>query len=457
MATLLRVPEVAAGATEVILSEWLVSEQASFSVGDPIVVIETEKAVVEVEAETDAVLLKALATPGSTVEVGSPMALLGDASEKDADVDALLGELGVTESADDAKEAPQPSEAEDSADAPARAPAAPEATETPAPTPAPAPSAERPADEKSSQDSGGSDEHGRVFMSPLARRLLKEAGLPVESVTGTGPGGRIVRRDVEAAVANAGQHSDVEAASDAPAAQAPSPSPTPAKGGAGFTDIPHSRLRRAVASRLTQSKQSTPHFYVKRTARIDALLELRTQLNSVSEYKISVNDLVIRAVAAAHVQVPEANVIWTDDAIRQFDSVDIAVAIAGERGLVTPVLRSVESTSLSGIARSVKEFVQLANDGKLQQRDLEGGSISVTNLGMYGVDEFSAIINPPHAAILAVGAGRPQPAVVDGALDVATQMTLVLSVDHRAIDGALAARWMDVLVSTIEEPFRLIV
>jgi pyruvate dehydrogenase E2 component (dihydrolipoamide acetyltransferase) len=155
--------------------------------------------------------------------------------------------------------------------------------------------------------------------------------------------------------------------------------------------------------------------------------------------------------------VPEANVIWTEDAIRRFDSVDIAVAIAGERGLVTPVLRSVEKTSLSGIARSVKEFVQLANDGKLQQRDLEGGTISVTNLGMYGVEEFTAIINPPHAAILAVGAGRPAPAVVDGALEVATQMTLVLSVDHRAIDGAIAARWMDVLVHVIEEPLRLVV
>lgn len=167
-------------------------------------------------------------------------------------------------------------------------------------------------------------------------------------------------------------------------------------------------------------KQSIPHFYVKRTARIDALLALRAQFNAVSDQKVSVNDLVIRAVAVAHQQVPEANVIWTEDAIRQFDTVDIAVAIAGERGLVTPVLRSVETTSLGEIARSVKEFVQLANAGKLQQRDLEGGSISVTNLGMYGVDEFSAIINPPHAAILAVGAGRPAPAVVDGVLQVAT-------------------------------------
>lgn len=448
MATLLRVPEVAAGATEVVLSEWLAREGASFSIGDPIVVIETEKAVVEVEAEIDAVLLTTLVSPGSTVEVGSPMALLGDASEKDADVGALLAHLGVTASAQNAKEAPPRREVPEAPATPAAAP------EQPAPEqPAPAPAPEEPASEAS-----GFEGHSRVFMSPLARRLLKEAGIPVESVTGTGPGGRIVRRDVELAVENAGQTPTSVAAPDASQpAQAPS-TPTPsAQGATGYTDIPHTRLRRAIANRLTQSKQSIPHFYVKRTARIDALLDLRAQVNAVSDYKISVNDLVIRAVAAAHVQVPKANVIWTDDAIRQFDSVDIAVAIAGERGLVTPVLRSVEATSLSGIARSVKEFVQLANDGKLQQRDLEGGSISVTNLGMYGVEEFSAIINPPHAAILAVGAGKSAPTVVDGALEVATQMTLVLSVDHRAIDGALAARWMDVLVRVIEEPLRLVV
>lgn len=450
MATLLRVPEVAAGATEVVLSEWLVSEGASFSVGEPIIVIETEKAVVEVEAEIDAILLKALAAPGSTVEVGSPMALLGDVSEKDADLDELLAQLGVKAGATAVKEAPL---RRDVPDTPAALPASTVTQQEAAPAPAPA--AEPVAAEV---PTGGPEGHSRVFMSPLARRLLREAGLPVESVTGTGPGGRIVRRDVELALETAGQETAADAATGAAQpAQAPSPSASPSQGAAGYTDIPHTRLRRAIANRLTQSKQTVPHFYVKRTARIDALLALRAQLNGVAEQKISVNDLVIRAVAAAHQQVPEANVIWTDDAMRQFDSVDIAVAIAGERGLVTPVLRSVETTSLSGIARSVKEFVQLANDGKLQQRDLEGGSISVTNLGMYGVDEFSAIINPPHSAILAVGAGRPAPAVVDGAVEVATQMTLVLSADHRAIDGALAARWMDVLVRVIEEPLRLVV
>lgn len=450
MATLLRVPEVAAGATEVVLSEWLVRENASFSVGDPVVVIETEKAVVEVEAEIDAVLLKTLASPGSVVEVGSPMALLGDVSEKDADLAELLAQLGVGQDTAVVREAPP---RRDVPDTPAAPPAEVAPTLTEETMLAPPPTAEVGGGHASASEASTPGGNSRVFASPLARRLLKEAGLPIEAVTGTGPSGRIVRRDVERAVETVGQEGGVDASTGASKlANAPS-----AQGSAGFTDIPHSRLRRAIANRLTQSKQSIPHFYVKRTARIDALLALRAQFNAVSEQKISVNDLVIRAVAVAHQQVPEANVIWTEDAIRQFDTVDIAVAIAGERGLVTPVLRSVETTSLGEIARSVKEFVQLANAGKLQQRDLEGGSISVTNLGMYGVDEFSAIINPPHAAILAVGAGRPAPAVVDGVLEVATQMTLVLSADHRAIDGALAARWMDALVHAVEEPFMLVV
>jgi len=449
MATLLRVPEVAAGATEVVLSEWLVAEKASFSIGDPVVVIETEKAVVEVEAEVDAILLRALASPGSVVEVGSPLALLGDSSEQDADLDELLAQLGVNQSTAAAKEA-RPRR-----DVPDQRPdeAAPKVMDEE--TPSPAPVAERGAQDGRGNDEAAPTGNSRVFMSPLARRMLKEAGLPIASVTGTGPGARIVRRDVERAVEAAAQQRGAEVDTSV-ATPGHSPSTSSLAGDAGFTDIPHSRLRRAIANRLTQSKQTIPHFYVKRTAQIDALLALRSQLNAVAEQKISVNDLVIRAVALAHLQVPEANVIWTDDAMRQFDSVDIAVAIAGERGLVTPVLRSVETTSLGGIARSVKEFVQLANAGKLQQRDLEGGSISVTNLGMYGVEEFAAIINPPQSAILAVGAGRPAPAVVDGVLDVTTQMTLVLSADHRAIDGALAARWMDVLVRVIEEPLRLV-
>jgi pyruvate dehydrogenase E2 component (dihydrolipoamide acetyltransferase) len=440
MATLLRVPEVAAGATEAVLSEWLVKENTPFRTGDPIVTLETDKAAVEMAAESDGVILRALVSGGTTVEVGSPVALIGAEGERGADVEALLMELGITAGT-------------------AVGPQTPEASQTAASTP-PAPVA--------------AAVNTRVFISPLARRMLKEAGLTTDQARGTGPHGRIVRRDVERAVEEA--HAAAVTPSPEPAvpARTPGPSPEPAVPAvsavsalpartdgpqpqtAGFRDVPHSRLRRAVANRVTTSKQTIPHFYVKRTATIDALLDLRKQLNSVAPQKISINDLVIKAVAVAHRAVPDANVIWTDEGMRQFESVDVAVAIAAERGLVMPVLRGIERMSPSAIAHQVRTYVRQAGEGTLQQGDLEGGSLSVSNLGMYGVEEFSAIINPPHSAILAVGAGLPAAVVVEGTVQIATQMTLVLSVDHRAIDGTLAAQWMDALVGALEQPLRLV-
>jgi pyruvate dehydrogenase E2 component (dihydrolipoamide acetyltransferase) len=418
MATLLRMPEVAAGATEALLSEWLVKENAPFTAGDPIALIETDKASVEIAAEADAVILRTLVSGGTLVEVGSPVALLGSDGDHSGDVDRLLAELGVGD--------------------------------TPAPKPAPE---RREVPEHAPVQATSNGSASRIFISPLARKLLREAGLTPDQVQGTGPNGRIVRRDVEAAAASAGQSTQAQAQAPAPL---PATRPTEPVTKGGLHEIPHTRLRRAIAERLTASKQTIPHFYVKRAARIDALLALRSQLNEVSPRKISVNDLVLRAVAVAHQAVPEANVIWTDDALRQFDSVDVGVAIAGERGLVAPVLRGVEKTSPNAIAGQVQEFVRQAGDATLRQSDLEGGSITVTNLGMFGVDEFSAIINPPQSAILAVGAGTKAPIVVDDRIEIATQLSLVLSVDHRAIDGALAARWMAALVRTLEEPFRLV-
>jgi pyruvate dehydrogenase E2 component (dihydrolipoamide acetyltransferase) len=426
MATLLRVPEVAAGATEVVVSEWLVDEGADVTNGAAVVALETEKAIVEVMAEAGGVLLRQLVDAGSTIAVGAPLVLVGTRSDVGADVDALLVELGVQDKAAD--------------------PTAAQAVPEPQPQPAPA-----------------TTHNGkRIFATPLSRRLLAEAGIGLDEVTGTGPNGRITKKDVEQATAGRSQPVE-EAPSPAPAPAAEAPAATPPRttprsssDTAGYTEIEHSRLRRAVAARLTTSKQTVPHFYVKRSVRIDPLLALRAQLNDVSQQRISVNDLVIRAVGAAHVEVPEANAIWTDDAMRRYDSVDVGVAIASERGLVTPVVRGVETTTPSGIAKRVRDFVEAANAGKLAQRDLEGGSITVTNLGMHGVEEFAAIINPPQSAILAVGAGIQQPVVVAGALEVATVMNLVLSVDHRAIDGALAARWMAALVAILEQPLRLL-
>jgi pyruvate dehydrogenase E2 component (dihydrolipoamide acetyltransferase) len=450
VASLLRVPEVAAGATEAVLSEWLVEENSAFTADQPIVVIETDKAVVEVPAGSAAVLLRHLVSNGTPVEVGAPMALVGEESEKGSDLDQLLAGLGVgapTAGANGGSSPDRPGMGSVHAAPEPETAAEPGVTESASAPPRATPAAPGEGG-PSGDDAGGAPtpgRGGRVFASPLARRTLREAGISLDGVTGTGPGGRIVRRDAEQAVARA--------------RKAPSPAtavPGSGDGGRSYEDVPHSRMRRAIAARLTASKQSVPHFYVKRTARIDALLDMRRQLNEVSPQKISVNDLLVRAVAVTHAQVPEANAIWTDDAVRRFESVDVAVAMASDRGLVTPVLRDVQRTAPGAIASRTKQFKRLADDGKLQQRDLEGGSIAVTNLGMFGVEEFSAIINPPQSSILAVGAGVPAAVVVDGTVQVATVMTLVLSVDHRVIDGALAARWMDLLVKVVEQPLRLL-
>lgn len=353
------------------------------------------------------------------------MAVIGSPQDTDSDVDRVLAGLGVSAEGG-----------------------------TPSQPSAEAPTADAP-DGDDPQTVVQEVTRERIFISPIARKLLREAGLSAEEVTGSGPRGRIRRRDVEAAIAERTRR----ATPSAPAAAA-------VRGQAGvadspgtqaWTEIPHSRLRRAVATRLGQSKREAPHFYLRRSVDLDALLALRATVNELTAMRVSINDLLIRAIAIAYTTVPEANVIWTEDAMHQFAGVDIAVAIASDKGLVTPVLRSVEQTSITEIADQVRRFVDNANAGRLQQHDLQGGSITISNLGMYGVDEFSAIINPPHSAILAVGAAQPTVVARDGQAVVATCANLVLSVDHRAIDGALAARWMAALVDAIEQPIRLLI
>ncbi|EFQ83466.1 putative pyruvate dehydrogenase complex dihydrolipoamide acetyltransferase [Aeromicrobium marinum DSM 15272] len=435
MPELLLVPEVAAGATEVVVADWLVEPGADFTAGDAIAVIETDKAVLEMEAPQSGTLLRALVGPGATIEVGLPMALVGSSSDVGTDLDATLARLGVgTVSAADASQEP---------DAPTSDPVeVAQATEE---------GADSVAVEPVATDRSAGGPGGRVFISPIARKLLREAGLTPDGLVGSGPGGRIRRRDVERLIA------DRRAATPDAPSEASAPTSTQVASADAWTDVPHTRLRRTIARRLTESKQHIPHFYVKRSVTLDPLLELRRQLIESSGAKFSVNDFVIRAVASAHQQVPDANVIWTEDALRRFDHVDISVAIAAERGLVTPVLRDVGASSLSAISRQVKTYVEQAGAGTLQQRDLEGGSITISNLGMYGVDEFSAIINPPQSAILAVGAGRPAAVVVDDQVVVRTVSEMVLSADHRAIDGALAAQWMSALVHALHHPLTLLV
>jgi len=416
VAELLRMPEIATDTTEAVLSSWPLPEGSAFSRDDIIATVETAKAVVDVPAEADGVLLRRLVAAGTEVAVGAAIALIGSPGEQVGDLGLVLRDLG------------------------AAAPVEPLALEVPeaATTPEPSPlDVKVPAPENVTVGGGA-----RVFASPLARRLVKEAGLRIDGLTGTGHNGRIVRRDVERAQAEASSASPV-------AATAPATS-------AGWTDIPHSRLRRLVASRLTESKQQAPHFYLRATVTVDRLLALRAELNEDADVRVSVNDLVVKAVARAHVQVPELNVTWGPDAVRAYSSVDVSVAVATDKGLMTPVLRSVEEMTVTTVARGVRDLAERARSGRLQQHELEGGSITITNLGMFGTEEFAAIINPPQAAILAVGATRQEPVAVDGRLEVATVMRLTLSVDHRPVDGVVAARWMAALVTLLEHPARIL-
>lgn len=435
MARLLRMPEVAANAVEAVLAEWPVPENTSFTALDSIAIVETEKAVVDVPADADGVILKTLVPAGAVVEVGAPIALLGDPGEIVEDLGALLVELGF---------APDPGPAR-----PAASNGAPTASRPPVAATAPFTPAAGTA--------GGADRTGgRLFSSPLARRLAREAGLSIADLRGTGPGGRIVRRDVQQATeTRETSHGEPDLARQ-PGITSIAPQATPAAA-AAYDDIPHTRMRRAIAARLTESTRDAPHFFVRGTARVDKLLRLRERLNDSGSVRVSVNDLVVTAAARAHVLVPAMNVIWTPDAVRSFSSVDISVAVATDRGLVTPVLRGVDHMTLSAVAAASGDLVARARSGRLRQEELEGGTLTVTNLGVFGTEDFSAIINPPQSAILAVGVARETPVVTKGRLRVGTVMSVTLSVDHRPIDGAVAAQWMAVLISLLEEPVRIYV
>jgi pyruvate dehydrogenase E2 component (dihydrolipoamide acetyltransferase) len=415
MATVIRMPAVLASATEAAIQAWSVTEGQIIEVGEPLADIETEKAVVEYAAEVAGTVGRLIAQPGDNLAVGAPIAIIlapGETLE-----DELPGDPVPTASA------PPPS-------SPITSPTESLVAETPSENPSPVVAA-----------SPASDHGARIFASPIVRRLARERGLELSALTGTGPDGRIVRRDLE----------------NAPAAPSTPPvSARPAPSGAGFTDIPLTGMRRAIARRLTESKTTVPHFYVTAHVRVDRLFALRAEVNESASRKVSVNDFVIKAVAAALADVPAANAIWGGDHIRRFDGVDLAVAVAVEGGLLTPVLRRVDATSITDISTSVAELADRARAGKLRQEELEGGSFSISNLGMYGVDEFSAILNPPQAGILAVSAAKQQPVVDDGQLAVGTVMTVTLSADHRVIDGAVAAEWMAAFVRRVEHPISLL-
>jgi pyruvate dehydrogenase E2 component (dihydrolipoamide acetyltransferase) len=274
--------------------------------------------------------------------------------------------------------------------------------------------------------------------------MARERNLSLASVVGTGPGGRIVRRDLESLPAGG-------AAAPAPVASA-AVAPV-----AGNTEIPLTGMRKAIARRLTESKSTVPHFYLTTECKVDALLAMREQINAVSTVRVSVNDLVVKAVAAAFIDVPDANVTWGETALIKHGSVDISIAVSTEGGLVTPVVRNVTAKSVTAVSEEIKDLASRAQDKRLRQDELEGGSFSISNLGMYGTLEFAAILNPPQSGILAVGAAVDQPIVVDGQLTVGKVMRCTLSADHRAVDGALAAQWLAAFTKRIENPVTLLI
>jgi pyruvate dehydrogenase E2 component (dihydrolipoamide acetyltransferase) len=284
--------------------------------------------------------------------------------------------------------------------------------------------------------------------------MAREAGLVIDDLVGTGPGGRIVRADVAKALSadQAKQPLSVTRLTVAP----PVPASAPVVQAADYVDIPHSRIRRAIAAGLTESKRSAPHFYVSGVANVGKLMKLREKINADSATRVSVNDLIVLAVARAHTRVPKMNVIWTEDAVRQFASVDVAVAVATEDGLVTPVVRGADRMSILTLAVTTKDFAERARAGRLRPDELSGGTVSVSNLGMFGTVEFTAIINPPQASILAVGAVTEAPAIVKGKLRTVRQLRVTLSVDHRPVDGAVAAQWMRAFTDLLENPLQVL-
>lgn len=412
MATVVRMPEVLANTSEATIQTWLVSVGQQISAGDPLAEIETEKAVVEYAAEVDGILARLIAEPGAAVPVGDPIAVVLAPGETDADLDPGL--LGAAAPPNGAVTVPEPQPA-------ALPPASPSANGR------------------------------RLFATPLVRKLAQEKGIDLHTVTGTGPGGRIVRRDLDRLPAAPAARPAPEPA--APQAPASPGGPTPT----GFTDVALTGMRKAIARRLTESTTTVPHFYLSADCRVDALLDLRRSVNAAATVKVSVNDFVLKAVAGALSDVPEANAIWNGDSIRRFEHADIAVAVAVDGGLLTPVVRGVDTLPLSVLSARVVDVAERARAGRIQQPELEGGSFSVSNLGMYGVREFSAILNPPHSGILAVGGASARPVAVDGELAVATVMTVTLSADHRVIDGAVAAQWMAAFVRRIENPLTMLI
>ncbi|WP_368507995.1 pyruvate dehydrogenase complex dihydrolipoamide acetyltransferase [Bradyrhizobium lupini] len=431
------------------LAKWLKKEGDKVKSGDVIAEIETDKATMEVEAIDEGTIARILVPEGTQdVPVNDVIAVLAGEGE---DVKAA----GAAKPS--ASTAP-PKAAEAPAAAPAPAPAAPKAA--PAPAAAPAPQAAAPA----AQSNGHA---GRVFSSPLARRLAKEAGVDVAMVTGTGPHGRVVARDVEQAKSGKGLKAPAATPSGAPSS-APTMSDKQILSlfePGSYEVVPHDGMRRTIAQRLTASIQNVPHFYLTIDCDIGKLLAAREEINAAAPkdkekkplYKISVNDFVIKAMAVALQKIPNCNVSWTESGMVKHHHSDVGVAVAMPGGLITPIIRKAETKTLSTISNEMKDFAARARSRKLKPEEYQGGTTAVSNLGMFGISHFTAVINPPHATILAVGTSEERPVVRGGKIEIANMMSVTLSCDHRAIDGALGAELIGAFKQLIENPVMMMV
>ncbi|AVW90774.1 pyruvate dehydrogenase complex dihydrolipoamide acetyltransferase [Celeribacter baekdonensis] len=434
MAIELLMPALSPTMEEGTLAKWLVKEGDTVTSGDVIAEIETDKATMEFEAVDEGVIGKILVSEGTEgVKVNVAIAILLEEGE-DA---SAMGNMGA---------APAPAAATETA--PAEAPKAEVSAAAPAPAAPVAASGER------------------IFASPLARRIAAQKGLDLATMSGSGPKGRIVKADVEnATAAPKAEAPKASATTEAAPAKAAPTGPTADMVAKMYADRDYEEIkldgmRKTIAARLTEAKQTIPHFYLRRDIKLDALLKFRAELNhqlTGKGVKLSVNDFIIKAVANALQEVPEANAVWAGDRVLQMKSSDVAVAVAIEGGLFTPVLRDSDMKSLSALSKEMKDLAHRARDRKLAPHEYQGGSFAISNLGMFGIDNFDAIVNPPHAGILAVGAGVKKPVVgEDGELTVATVMSVTMSVDHRVIDGALGANLLKAIVDNLENPVAML-
>ena len=448
MATQVIMPKLSPTMEEGQLSRWLKKEGDKVSMGEPLAEIDTDKATMEMQALANGVLRKILIKEGESAPLGQMIAIIG---EPDEDISGMVQTASQPAKAQtEAKPEAQPAPPQPEASQPAVA-----ATQRATESRPPEESKERKEGAELPGNGRGAAPSTRLIVSPLAARMAAEAGVDLRSLSGTGPGGRIVKRDIEAAMSQGQAAREAQAE---PRLRAVEKAPQPVFGASTYHDEPASEIRRTIARRLVTSIGPVPHFFLTIEVEMDRAVEMRRNINELDpQLKISINDIIIKVAAAALIEHPQVNASFQDKHIRYYDHADIGVAVAIEEGLITPVVRSADQKSLSEIAREVRELAERARHRKLRPEEYTGASFSVSNLGMFGIDEFTAVINPPEGAILAVGAVSAKPVVRDGEIVSRQMMRVTMSCDHRVIDGATGARFLQTFKKFLENPLYLLI